>query len=82
MFSEPKVVIPGCTDVGPAEPGDTVERKLLGEVLLEAAPAEVALEALEGRKKKRARDGVELTDSNTTESSRKKRKGKKQGKID
>jgi hypothetical protein len=82
LFSEPKVVIPGCSAVESAEPGSAVERKLLGEGLVEAAPAEGAVEALEGRKKKRARDGVELADSSTTEGSRKKRKGKKQGKID
>ncbi|KAH9975255.1 RNase P subunit p30-domain-containing protein [Lactifluus volemus] len=82
LFSEPKVVIPGCSAVESAEPGSAVERKLLGEGLVEAAPAEGAVEALEGRKKKRVRDGVELADSSTTEGSRKKRKGKKQGKID
>jgi hypothetical protein len=76
VFSEPKVVIPGPSAVGPAEPGDAVEGKPLGEGLLEAAPAEVALEALEGRQKKRAREGVEQADSSTTEGTRKKMKGK------
>jgi hypothetical protein len=79
VFSEPKVIIPGHSAVGPADSGNAVEDKPSGEGPPEAAPAGVALEASEGQPKKRAGDGVELADGSTIEGSRKKRKRKKQG---
>ena len=84
MFSEPKLVIPGTSAVEPAEGSESVETKPpSGEQLPEAKPAAVAQAVsaapvqLDGRQTKRARNVVELVDSNTVGGARKKRKGNK-----
>lgn len=80
MFSEPKLVIPGTSEVEPAEGGDSVETKLSEEQLPEAKPTAVAqppTARLDGRQPKRARDIAEVADCNTVGGTRKKRKGNK-----
>jgi hypothetical protein len=83
VFSEPKLVIPGTSAVEPAEGSESVETKPSGEQLPEAKPAAVAQAVsaapvqLDERQTKRARNVVELVDSNTVGGARKKRKGNK-----
>ncbi|KAI9454198.1 PHP domain-like protein [Russula earlei] len=88
VFSEPKLVLPGISGVGPVVASDRVETKPSGERLAESKSAAVASQVplmaepptpLDGRQSKRARDSAGLTDCNTVGGARKKRKGKKSG---
>jgi len=87
VFSEPKLVIPGASVVGPARTSDTKE--MSGEQLPEAEPAAVAppvavtaemsrQRQIEGRLPKRSLDNSESADGNNG-GGRKKRKSKKSG---